>query len=364
MSLTHQRTTLLPKTKGKKSAPVIDLALLERAVQRRLLGASAREVQLRFRAVPALTPQYVQETVEAAQGVGGKLTASEIETFRRQLSAQVEEAFSYSQHSSIMIRCKVQDQICKFWVEWRPISVTSHYEEWLGIRQLDLFGNYPDAMVLQTAATLGDAVSAPVLDVGAGVGRNAIPLARLGHPVTAIEPSPSFAARIFERSVEAQVAVRVIQKTVQHPSLRLKEKSFSMIVASQALTDLRGAPASDEFLRKVVDSLRPGGLLVFNVFIAPTELGSNPAIRQAAEAGTSSFLTEAELDHLSKALRMEQVSRSIAYYFERTNLPPEAWPPNSWFENWSRGHDIFALPKNVVSPIQLEWLVWRKGTPP
>ncbi len=50
-----------------------------------------------------------------------------------------------------------------------------------------------------------------VLDVGGGTGGFAVPLARLGHRVTVVDPSPDALAALQRRAGEAGVAVRAVQ---------------------------------------------------------------------------------------------------------------------------------------------------------
>ncbi|MEX0667510.1 MAG: class I SAM-dependent methyltransferase, partial [Acidimicrobiia bacterium] len=46
-----------------------------------------------------------------------------------------------------------------------------------------------------------------ILDIGAGTGRASLPLAQAGHPVTAVEPSPTMLEGLAETSVGLPVTV-------------------------------------------------------------------------------------------------------------------------------------------------------------
>jgi 2-polyprenyl-3-methyl-5-hydroxy-6-metoxy-1,4-benzoquinol methylase len=67
-------------------------------------------------------------------------------------------------------------------VNIRVVTMEEHYNGWVDTRQPPLFGKFPDAKLVDLAATLGPAARVPVLDVGAGTGRNTLPMARVGHP--------------------------------------------------------------------------------------------------------------------------------------------------------------------------------------
>src|SRR5579859_4413594 len=53
-----------------------------------------------------------------------------------------------------------------------------------------------------------------VVDVGGGTGGFAVPLARLGHNVTVIDPSPDSLAAAQRRAAEAGVPLRAVQGDV------------------------------------------------------------------------------------------------------------------------------------------------------
>ncbi|MGN6246636.1 MAG: class I SAM-dependent methyltransferase, partial [Motilibacteraceae bacterium] len=64
-----------------------------------------------------------------------------------------------------------------------------------------------------TADTTADTTAGAldVLDVGGGTGGFAVPLAREGHRVTVVDPSPDALAALERRAAEAGVPVRAVQ---------------------------------------------------------------------------------------------------------------------------------------------------------
>ncbi len=71
----------------------------------------------------------------------------------------------------------------------------------------NVFGSRPDRIVEMYAALMSPAL--PVLDVGAGQGRNAFYLARWGFSVDAIEPAPAGAAAIAEAAERDGTPIRI-----------------------------------------------------------------------------------------------------------------------------------------------------------
>ncbi len=59
-----------------------------------------------------------------------------------------------------------------------------------------------------------------VLDIGGGTGRNALALARRGHPVDVVELTPKFAEIIRAEAYQHLLAVRVIDRDVFEHDVR------------------------------------------------------------------------------------------------------------------------------------------------
>jgi SAM-dependent methyltransferase len=99
-----------------------------------------------------------------------------------------------------------------------------------------------------------------VLDTGGGSGKFAVPVARLGHRVTVVDPSPNALFALERRATEADVADRV--RGVQgdaHGLLDVAERGGYDAVLCHGVLEYVDDPA--EGVRNAVAALRPGGVL-------------------------------------------------------------------------------------------------------
>ncbi|MEU4088605.1 methyltransferase [Streptomyces aureus] len=102
--------------------------------------------------------------------------------------------------------------------------------------------------------------SLDVLDTGGGSGNFAVPVARLGHRVTVVDPSPNALFALERRAAEAGVADRV--QGVQgdaHGLFDVVERGRYDAVLCHGVLEYVDDPA--EGVRNVVDALRPEGVL-------------------------------------------------------------------------------------------------------
>ncbi|MFF8730839.1 methyltransferase [Streptomyces sp. NPDC015171] len=115
-----------------------------------------------------------------------------------------------------------------------------------------------DALDRRVKATGRDALD--VLDTGGGSGNFAVPLARLGHRVTVVDPSPNALFALERRAAEAGVADRV--KGVQgdaHGLFDVVERAGYDAVLFHGVLEYVDDPAGS--VRNVVAALRPEGVL-------------------------------------------------------------------------------------------------------
>jgi SAM-dependent methyltransferase len=115
-----------------------------------------------------------------------------------------------------------------------------------------------DALDRRVKATGRDVLD--VLDTGGGSGNFAVPLARLGHRVTVVDPSPNALFALERRTAEAGVADRV--QGVQgdaHGLFDVVERGGYDVVLCHGVLEYVEDPA--EGVRNTVAALRPDGVL-------------------------------------------------------------------------------------------------------
>jgi SAM-dependent methyltransferase len=100
------------------------------------------------------------------------------------------------------------------------------------------------------------------IEIGFGDGRETLALLEAGWRVLGIDPAPA-AAEVLRSQVPATVAGRLEIRSVPAEDANLVP--FDLLYAGYSLPFL-GADAFDRFWSAVRDQLRPGGILVVNVF--------------------------------------------------------------------------------------------------
>ena len=111
---------------------------------------------------------------------------------------------------------------------------------------------------------LAAAEAGPVLDVGAGVGRVTLDLARAGHDVTALDLDPDLLAELDARAAAEGLAVRTEQADAA--GFELSGPPFGLIaVPMQTIQLLPGRAARAAFLGSARDHLAAGGLVALAV---------------------------------------------------------------------------------------------------
>jgi SAM-dependent methyltransferase len=276
------------------------------------------------------------------------------------LEGELAKAFKASQRSDIVISFQVPFGTgLNFRVdaEWR--SIETDYDNWVVTRPPPLFGTEPDARVLALASEAADPSTYRVLDIGAGTGRNALALARRGHPVDAVEMAPKF-ADVMRAGVESEgLSVRVVQSDV-FTAVEDVHDEYQLIVLSEVVPDFRTARELRGVFELAVDCLAPGGRLVFNTFLARPGYTPDAAARELGQQCNSMIFTRDEVASAAAELPLELIADDSAYEYEKAHLPEGAWPPTGWFEGWAGGLDVFDVAQGDA-PIELRWLVYQKG---
>jgi len=333
--------------------------MLQEAMARRLYRRAVAEGQITLPAVPALLDEYVTMCENVFASLGVRHTAEEAGQLRRALHGELAKAFKASSRSNIVISFNAPFGVTlNYHVKAEVSTIAVEYDDWVATREGPLFGTEPDARVWALAGEAADPGTHRVLDVGAGTGRNALALARRGHPVDAVEMAAKFADMIRSEAERDSLNVRVIESDV-FTAVEGVGEEYQLIVASQVVPDFRTTHELRGMFELAVDCLAPGGRLVFNTFLARQGYTPDDAARELGQQCNSTIFTRDELSKAAAELPLQLIADDSAYEYEKTRLPEGAWPPTAWFDGWAHGLDVFDVERDE-SPIELRWLVYRK----
>lgn len=329
------------------------------ALARRVDNLIRVDGEIHFPAVPAMREDFTDKCVHTFAEAGRTFNAEERAHLAAILGRALTEAYAFSQRSSVTVAYRSRSAgPLDYRVTTNCVTLEEAYDEWVAQREPPLFGSLPDARVWALAAEVADPKGCRVLDIGAGTGRNTLALARRGHPVDAAELTAAFADAIESDARREGLDVTVVRRDVFDSEAGLRE-DYSLILLSGVVSEFRTAEHLRAMFGLAARSLRPGGTLIFNTFLARDGAVLDDAARQFAEFSYSSFFTRAEMASAVRGLPLEPVADDSVYEYEKANLPDGAWPPTNWYENWVTGRDVFGLDRER-SPIESRWLVYRK----
>src|ERR1700753_3749821 len=231
----------------------IDPDTLREGLARRLYRGSVVTGQIALQAVPGMIDEYVKMCDTVFAGVGVRFTAEELARLKTVLEGELAIAYEASPRSRIVISYDSPvGRILNYYVKAEWSTIEGAYDYWVATRQPPLFGTEPDARVWAPAGEPAGPRTHPVLDVGAGTGRNALALARRGHPVDAVEMTPKFADMIRAEAQREALSVRVIQRDV-FATMEDLRRDYRLVVLSEVGSDFR----TTQQLRGVVELAAP-----------------------------------------------------------------------------------------------------------
>ena len=333
--------------------------LIRESVTQRLLGQSAFRGFLTLPGIPAMIDDYVTICAKLSADVGREFSDEERARVKRRLKREFARVSSTSSHATVsIVFMGGVGRPVRFHVTAQAGTLEGGYSHWLSIREPPLFGSEPDARVWALADEAADPRTHRVLDIGAGTGRNALPLARRGHPVDVVELTEDFAEMIRSEAEQQSLDVRVIARDV-FSSMDDLRRDYQLILLSGVVSDF-GATQQLRGLFELADQcLVPGGRLLFNTFLVRDGHTLDNVAREFAQRCHTSFFTRDEIDTAAAGLPLELVADDPVYDYEKAHLPQGAWPPTGWYENWVCGLEPFPVPAEM-SPIEMHWLVYQK----
>ena len=328
----------------------VDPARLREAMARRLYRRSEVKGEIKIPAVPSMIDEYMKMCETLFTGVGRPFTVEQLAHLRTVLQDQIATAYAATQRSDIVISYNAPvGTVLNYYVEPKWVTIEGAYEHWIATRQPPLFGTQPDARVWALASEAPDPRTFPVLDIGAGTGRNALALARRGHPVDVVEMTAKFADMIRSDAARELLDVRVIQRDIFTPSDDLR-RDYQLILLSEVVAEFRTAQELRHLFQLAARSLAPGGHLVFNAFLVRQ---GHTLDKAAIELGEQCYTRIFTWDEMSGAASGYPLSwwPTTRYTVRKGAFPEGAWPPTGWYAEWVSGQDVFGVTREH-SPIE------------
>jgi hypothetical protein len=302
--------------------------------------------------IPGLIEQYMAKLAKLFDAVGKPFTDAEIQALREIVERSIADSWRASPFGSVSIEYETRPPPhpgVQYTVKTHAIAMDP-----------PLFGTLADAKVMDVAASLGPAAEVPVLEVGAGAGRNTLTLARLGHPTVAVEPAAALASVMRKAAEEQNVAVDIVESSVLDPALALDAGRYKLAVLAAVITSqLADIEQFRRAVTRLTDALAPGGTLLLEAFLAMDGFKPDVTARQVSQTVWSCIFTRSDFAFISKQLPLDLLTDESVVEYEKSHLPPDGWPPTGWFVEWAQGLDVFALPEGKA-PVDLRWLAYRK----
>jgi len=352
--------------------------MLKEAVWRELQERFVARGQVTMPCVPGMLHNCLDRIAGIFQSIGAKVDSEAVSEIPRNLALKLQEGFDASVHSTLFFQYEPVEPPAtgsgglRFDIKIQVGTIAQQYQKWLDNREPPLFGTHPDAKLMAVAATLGEPSQVPVLDVGAGTGRNTIPLAQAGYPVDAVELTPEFVKQIQLRSQELGLPVRVFLGDILAPrEVKLRPAHYRLVVLAEVVAShFKNVEQLRLLLAKMADCLQSGGLLLFSMFLTVDDYEPNEVARQLSQVNWSCLFTRQDLAEAirgsdprcgSAQLPLEIVADESVVEYEKKHLPIEAWPPTGWFIKWCEGENLFPLKdRDFKSPLELRWILCRR----
>ena len=318
--------------------------------------------ELEMPCLPSLIDLYMDRLKTLFDTFGKSFSPDELDHLRLLLINKLVEGFRISPLTKLVFRYEPSQSPntgITYTITYAIGSITDQYHNWATTKEPPLFGSHPDAKVMEVLAQMGEAHQLKVLDIGAGTGRNTLPISRLGAHVDALEMTPAFVQQLQNLAQTENLQISVIAGDILDPLIRLQTFCYNFVISAEVTSHFRDSNQLRLLLAKTCDYLQCGGMLLFNIFITNEGYNPEPLDREMSEIAWSTFFTYQDLNSALENLPLEIVSNDSVLEFERDRLPPEAWPPTGWFESWASGRDVFPLEQNP--PIQLRWILCKRN---
>lgn len=232
----------------------------------------------------------------------------------------------------------------------RRVGQGEHDATVYGAHIAEDYDDITGAMLHDTAAAVDTLVEladgGPVLELGVGTGRLAIPLVERGLAVRGVESSEAMLARL--RANAGDLDIPVIVGDFTEVSV---DESFPLAVL--AYNTIYAVPTQEdqvECFANVASHLRPGGRFVLDAWVPdPTAFHGGQALRTLAVEGTDVLLEAAHIDPVAQRMTTTKIRMH--------NGEVRLFPANHRYA-WPAELDLMAR----LAGMRLEhrWAGWRR----
>jgi len=347
-----------------------DAAERERhAIVTRLMPKTQASGALSGPCLPSLVDHYWGKVLALFEAIDRPLSGERLTQFHDLFRRTIEQGFETSPYAKFILEYSPtgpQGAEIQCELSLAAPTLQQEFQRWAtgSVPANELFGKPPDAKVIDVATRIvsgeaGRARPARALDVGAGGGRNALALARLGMDVDAIEPVPALSDAIAREAARLGTAVNVIRGDVLEDGTVIGEGRYALIVLAEVFTHFSYAEIAAA-LPKLTRALTADGTLLCNAFLSRDGYRPGPVALEVAQTAWSTFFSRQQLAALTarQGLRLVQEDPCLAY--EEPRHPAGEWPPTPWYPFWARGHNVFDRAAGPA-PIELHWLEYRRS---
>ncbi|MCT7973046.1 class I SAM-dependent methyltransferase [Laspinema olomoucense] len=326
-----------------------------------LQGQFQARGEILFPCVPELLQLYLDQITTLFSSLNSVIEPTIRAQLPKELENQLISGFATSPHSKLILTYEPSPQGVTLKLKPFISSVADQYQDWVKLREPPLFGTHPDAKVMAVAAQFPDPPRSPILDIGAGTGRNTLPLAQLGYPVDAVELTPAFVEQIQEAAQKQKLPVRGILGDILDRQVKLPPAYYQGVILCEVIASHFGSVSHlRQLFARICDTLRPGGLLLFSLFLAVDNYEPDNLTRELSQVTWSCIFTRSELAQAMDRLPLTLLSDESVLEYEREHLPSVAWPPTGWFIKWCQGENLFPLQNQGKPPMELRWILCQR----
>ncbi|HEY9837214.1 MAG TPA: class I SAM-dependent methyltransferase [Vampirovibrionales bacterium] len=317
--------------------------------------------EILFPCVPELLHLYLDQITALFSSLNSVIEPTTLAKLPKELEQQLISGFATSPHSKLILTYKPSPRGVTLQLKPFISSVADQYHDWVKLREPPLFGTHPDAKVMAIAAQFANPTDSPLLDIGAGTGRNTFPLAQQGYPVDAVELTPAFVEQIQKAAQAQKLPVRGILGDILDRQLKLQPAYYQGVILCEVIASHFGSVDRLRLLlARICDTLRPGGLLLFSLFLAVDDYEPDKLTRELSQVTWSCIFTRSELAAAMEKLPLTLLSDESVVEYERQHLPTAAWPPTGWFIKWCQGENLFPLQNPGKPPMELRWILCQR----